>query len=83
MSPLFTPDNSPIAGSERATLSWLQWFSRVNAFVNAGRQSGATAGRPIKVLWIGRRYYDTTLGKPVYVRSVNPAVWVDFSGTVS
>ncbi|NPC57849.1 hypothetical protein [Caenimonas soli] len=83
MNPLFTPDSSPIAGSEKVTGWWLEWFSRVNAFVNAGRQSGATANRPAKALWIGRRYYDATLGKPVFVSNVNPTVWVDSSGTVS
>jgi hypothetical protein len=46
-------------------------------------QSGVTANRPDKVLWIGRRYFDTTLGKPVYLKSINPSVWVDGVGTVS
>lgn len=74
------PDNSPIAGSEKVTGAWLQWFSRVNAFVNAGQQSGPTADRPTSLLWIGRRYYDTTLGYPVYVHSVGPVVWHNGAG---
>ncbi len=79
---LSLPDNSPIAGSERVTNSWLQWFSRVNAFVNAGQQSGATADRPTTGLWIGRMYYDTTLGYPVFVHSVGPPVWHNGAGAV-
>jgi hypothetical protein len=79
---LSLPDNSPIAGSEKATGSWLQWFTRVNAFVNAGQQSGPTADRPTTLLWIGRTYYDTTLGYPVYVHSVGPVVWHNGAGAV-
>lgn len=78
------PDGSPITeGGEKAGYAWLQWFSQVNAVVNAAQQSGSTADRPARFLWLGRGYFDTTLGKPVYVRSVKPAVWVDGAGVVS
>lgn len=77
------PDNAPIANENgNLTDSWRSWFSRVQAIVSASQQSGTTANRPTKVLWLGRRYFDTTLGKPVYVRSVNPTVWVDAAGVV-
>ena len=77
------PDGSPITESgEKVGYSWLQWFSQVNSVVNAAQQSGITADRPTRFLWLGRRYFDTTLGKPVYVRSVKPTVWVDGAGAV-
>ena len=62
---------------------WDQWFSRVHAIASSVQQSGTTANRPDKMLWIGRRYFDTTLGKPVYLKSIRPSVWVDGIGTVS
>lgn len=72
------PDGSPITeNGEKAGYSWLQWFSQVNAVVNAAQQSGITADRPTRFLWLGRRYYDTDLGKPVFVRGVKPVVWRD------
>jgi hypothetical protein len=80
---LSLPDNAPIAGAEKVTGSWLTWFSRVNAFVNAGQQSGPTAERPTTLVWIGRQYYDTDLGYPVYVHSVAPIVWHDGAGVVA
>ena len=62
---------------------WVQWFARVGAVVGANTSSGVTADRPASGLWIGRRYFDTTLGKPVYVKSLGPVVWVDGAGTTS
>jgi hypothetical protein len=83
------PDNSPIADpSGKVDISWLQWFSRVSAIVNANQQAGTTANRPVRGNWIGRRYFDTTLGKPVFVRSVDTTVsppvttWVDGAGGI-
>jgi len=50
-----------------------------------GSRSGPTGSRPTSSLdgrWIGMPYYDTTLGKPVFLHSVNPDVWHDGSGAV-
>jgi hypothetical protein len=62
---------------------WVQWFARLGVAFGANVESGTTANRPTGGLWIGRRYFDTTLGKPVYVKSLGPVVWVDGAGTVS
>jgi len=52
----------------------------------ASQQSGTTANRPISTaqfpLWVGRIYFDTTLGKPIWVKSLSPTVWVDATGAV-
>lgn len=78
------PSNFPVVdGSQAATISWLKWFTWLHNGVSSIYQSGVTANRPTSLLWIGRRFFDTTLGKPVYVKSVRPTVWVDGSGIVS
>ena len=83
MSAFDTPSNSPIVdGAQMVTSPWQQLFSRWQALILAIPQSGATASRPTSGLWIGRQFFDTTLGKPVYVKSVKPTVWVDGAGTV-
>jgi hypothetical protein len=79
------PDNSPIVEGDKVGFAWLQWFSQINATISANRQSGTTAQRPTRLLWIGRRYFDLDLGvdgigMAVYVASVSPAVWVDGAG---
>ena len=62
--------------------SWIGWFFRVNTVVQTLQQWGTTADRPTFNLWPGRFYYDTTLGKPVWVHSTNPTVWHDAAGVV-
>lgn len=75
------PSNDKLAEqSGMAFRTWAQWFSRVHDIAVSLQQSGATADRPTKVLWIGRRYFDTDLGIPVWVQSVKPTVWVDATG---
>lgn len=77
------PDNARIAGADGiVTPSWAQVFTRWQAAIGSLYQSGATADRPTSVLWIGRKFYDTTLNKPVYVSAVKPAVWRDAAGTI-
>lgn len=77
------PSNNPVTTANgKASQPWLHWFNLVHLTIQALRQSGETAQRPSKGLWIGRQYFDTTLGKPVYVKSVGPVVWVDAAGVV-
>lgn len=77
------PPGKEIVAGEVPLKPWAQWFTRVGARLAAVEQSGTTAQRPVTGLWIGRRYFDTTLGKPVYVKSLGPTVWVDGAGTTS
>lgn len=84
MSNFDLPGGSPVVGEDRFfSVPWGALFSRWQTIIAASQQSGVTADRPTNALWIGRRYFDTTLGKPVFVKSVRPAVWVDGVGTVS
>lgn len=84
MSSFDYPSNSQVVDSNgNATNPWQSVFSRWHTIIASAQQSGTTAQRPTKVLWIGRRYFDTTLGKPVYLKSINPSVWVDGAGVVS
>ena len=83
MSNFDFPSNSVAVDEDRMiTLPWGAWFNRAHDIISSAQQSGATADRPTKVLWIGRRFFDTTLGKPVYLKSIRPSVWVDGAGTV-
>lgn len=75
------PNQTAVDSGGFFTPVWVNFFARVQAVCNAGQQSGATADRPTTGLWIGRRYYDETLSKPIYVRSVRPTVWKDSQGT--
>lgn len=62
--------------------SWATWFSQLYMIAFASQQSGATVNRPVIGVWVGRVYFDTDLGIPVWVKSVaaGVATWVDASG---
>ena len=84
MSNFDFPGSTQVVGEDRMmSVAWGQWFTRVQAIVSSAQQSGTTAHRPTVGLWVGRRYFDTTLNKPVYLRGIRPNVWVDGVGTVS
>lgn len=62
------------------TRMWLRWASDTDKVITAVQQSGPTNGRPTKDLYVGRSYFDTTLGQPVYFKSFDPLVWVTADG---
>ena len=68
------------------TPGYASFFSAVWYLLNGSTQSGATTNRPGTVnanndfLWIGMPYLDTTLGKPIWLKSVKPNVWIDATG---
>jgi hypothetical protein len=78
------PLESPIFDLRNATTDsrWIEWISLAHVFLFSVQESGPSTNRPPKRLWIGRRYFDTTLGLPVYVKSVKPTVWVNAAGAV-
>ncbi len=76
------PDNSDVIQDSIFSRSWYAWIARVHVVISSAQASGGTANRPTSVLWIGRRFYDTTLNKPVFVSAVKPTVWRDAAGTI-
>ena len=82
LSPL--PSNVPVTDKSGAlTPVWFAWFNSVFTWCQGMGQSGATAARPTKGLFIGRDYFDTTLGYKVTVKAVSPSVvWVNGAGAV-
>jgi hypothetical protein len=64
-----------------ATRPFYVWLKSVFLICFSIQQSGPSSQRPIKSLWIGRRYFDTDLNGPVYLASINPNVWVTAVGT--
>lgn len=64
---------------------WMSHFHSLQQTAFIVTRSGPTASRPTSDMdgrWIGMPYFDTTLGKTVYLKSVNIDVWVDGSGAV-
>jgi hypothetical protein len=74
--------NNPPYDERKTSQTLFTWFTQVFTICLANQQSGITADRPTSGVWIGRRYYDTTLNKPVYVSAVKPIVWRDSAGVI-
>lgn len=58
---------------------WGNFFSQAWLILSAVEQSGVTADRPTRYLWVGRTYFDTTLGIPIWYDGSN---WVSADGSV-
>jgi hypothetical protein len=71
----------------RPTTAWTTFFSNAYQLLNALTLSGTTANRPTKFLFVGRTYFDTSLGahgKPIWVASVSgvTATWIDSASNI-
>lgn len=61
----------------------LGWMNRAYVLLFSIQQSGLSADRPTENLFIGRKYYATDLGKPIFLHSVGTTnVWHDANGAV-
>lgn len=76
------PFDAPVVEVTTGMIStkWNMWMSSLWNISNSIDGSGITADRPTKGLFAGRPYFDTTLGKPIWLKSVRPTVWVDGAG---
>lgn len=82
LSPI--PVRVPIVGKDGTpTPVWQSWFNSIYTWCVGNGESGTTGQRPTgQSLFIGRPYFDTTLGYMVWVKQVSPSViWVNGSGT--
>lgn len=85
MSITSVPSTKVISDKEgRLTSLWESFFSSINYWLAPIGASGITANRPADSsrtqLYIGQNYFDSTLGKPIWVKSRNPTVWCDATG---
>lgn len=81
LSPI--PTDRMIDKAHKSEISelWLAWFGSIQFWLFPIGQFGTTAKRPTTNLYIGRIYYDTTLGYPVWVHQVSPSIiWHNGAG---
>lgn len=58
----------------------IAWFSAMGRLANDITMSGTSANRPTTGLYVGRPYFDTTLGKPIWFKDPG---WVDATGAAA
>lgn len=77
---LALPNSATVDRNRYLEREWRTLFSNLTLTVGAMTASGTTANRPTDFLWIGRMYFDTTLGQPVWYDGTG---WVDATGTTA
>lgn len=75
------PAKQSFTESEGHPPMWIQWFSQLALLFNDSQATGATAQRPLRAPFIGFPYFDTTLNRPIWAKTVTPATWVFADGT--
>jgi len=58
---------------------WAEWLNSAYNILTALTQSGTTAQRPVKLLWVGRTFFDVTLNRPIWYTGTN---WIRADGVV-
>lgn len=69
------------AVAELVSPTWAEWFTNLGIIAGSVANSGTTADRPTKGLFVGMPYFDKALGIPIWLKSVRPTVWVNSAGT--
>lgn len=64
------------------TPAWAGWLSTAQYILQDVSNSGTTAQRPTNNLYVGKPYFDTTLGLAINIKSLGPTVWVNGAGGV-
>lgn len=68
---------NPPTGEEANSSVWQRWFWQlVNAF-NVLMATGTTAERPNPAPFIGFMYFDTTINKPIWAKTLTQYVFAD------
>jgi len=59
---------------------WAVWFTKLWTVSTNINSSGTTADRPTTGLYIGMTYFDTTIGRPIWLQAANPPAWIRADG---
>lgn len=62
---------------------WYRWATLAGSVLTALTTSGTTAERPVSFLWIGRTFFDTTLGIPIWYDANGSTGWCDATGAAA
>ncbi|MDR4470656.1 MAG: hypothetical protein MRJ68_20535 [Nitrospira sp.] len=68
----FPPQGEPMDGPK-----WARWFIQFVSAFNAMTATGSTAQRPSPAPFVGFMFFDTTLGKPVWAKTLTQYVLAD------
>lgn len=63
------------------TAQWGGWFNNAQTILQDASNSGTTIQRPTTYQYVGKPYFDTTLGIPIWLKTPGAVpVWVNSAG---
>jgi len=70
--------------SDQIPRAWVSHFTEISNKANTIGENGATSNRPTSDNFIGRPFFDTALGIPVWISNIDATTkavtWVNASG---
>ena len=79
------PTRLPMAVEGELPSEWVKWLTQLEEIVNSAQGTGATSQRPGLAPYVGYPFFDTTLGKPIWAKTVGATStsWVFADGTAA
>jgi len=79
------PTRIPFTEQEGLPIEWSNWMAKVEEILNHTQATGATANRPAVAPYVGYPFFDTTLGKPIWAKTITATstAWVLADGTAA
>ena len=79
------PTGAPVLEDRYLSLMWERWLVRFIAIVNNQQATGTTAQRPVLAPYVGFQYFDTTVNKPIWAKTITTSAttWVYADGTAA
>jgi hypothetical protein len=77
-APIREPLRVDASGRLYWTTSWANWLMTATSILQDAQRNGVSANRPIEGLYVGKQFFDTTLGHPIWY---DGSGWVDATGS--
>lgn len=69
---------NPPTGEAIEGFQWTRWFQQLTNAFNSITETGTTSQRPSPAPFVGFMFFDTTLGKPIWAKTLTQ--YVDATG---
>lgn len=77
------PIRSSFTDEEGHPEQWVRFFTQLEELFNQLQQTGTTAQRPNPAPFVGFMYFDTTVNRPIWAKTLSPMAWVYADGSAA
>lgn len=78
------PVRVPFTDQDGLPVEWTQWIAKLEELFNLIQRTGTTAQRPALAPFVGFMYFDTTVNRPIWAKTITTStVWVYSDGSAA